>query len=153
MYVVYECDFCHDTLESTKKMAKHELECSFNPKNKSCCTCINYNNWNAPRDTCLRMSDDLTEDEIAELETCNGWVLDPKQAPEARNARRPISFDFKRSYVCTVMFLGLYLILSMFLSRAFGRDVGAVLENGIWLTAYTIFFGWIPWLMTRDYQQ
>lgn len=63
------------------------------------------------------------------------------------------TMGIKRLYVCTVMFLGLYLILSMLLSKAFGRDVGAVLGNGVWLTAYTIFFGWIPWLMTRDYQQ
>ena len=152
MYKVYECDFCHDTLESTEKMAKHELECLFNPKNRSCLTCINHNNFNAPRDTCLRMSDDLTEDEISELETCDGWTFDPKSS-KPRNAKRVIYFDFKRPYVCTVMFLGLYLVLSMLLSKAFGRDVGAVLENGVWLTAYTIFFGWIPWFMTRDYQQ
>ena len=39
MQVLFRCDFCGK--EGTKKeLRKHEKDCLYNPKNKSCATCI-----------------------------------------------------------------------------------------------------------------
>lgn len=43
MKQVYMCDFCSEHSENKKVIIEHEEECSFNPKNKHCYSCKNYN--------------------------------------------------------------------------------------------------------------
>ena len=44
---MYECEFCHKKRYKTKPPIKrHEDVCYFNPKNKACVTCNNYDNYN-----------------------------------------------------------------------------------------------------------
>ena len=49
MKTIYQCDFCHLFTDNEKEMAIHELNCIYNPANRTCFTC-EYNS----DDGCLK---------------------------------------------------------------------------------------------------
>ncbi len=51
MKLIYKCDFCSEN-GSIIYIKQHEQECSFNPINKNCYSCIHLKNFKNDYDYC-----------------------------------------------------------------------------------------------------
>ncbi len=75
MEQVWKCGFCRDTNKEKEKVASHEADCGFNPKNKGCYTCENRETtwWNGVgEDECIKGHSVFGTDDGE----CDEWVIE-----------------------------------------------------------------------------
>lgn len=81
MIQVWKCGFCSKTSIDPNQIMEHELECSFNPINKTCYTCKHhYYYYESP---CCEIKLDVVDGE--DDGNCKGWLTNNKN--ELRNLK------------------------------------------------------------------
>jgi len=75
MKLVWKCDFCCETNINKELMRTHEITCAFNPKNRACYSCKNFENI-YDRNDCKKNLDYWL---ICDDGNCPSWETDDKK--------------------------------------------------------------------------
>ena len=100
MILIWKCDFCSHTEEDSEKLEEHEKNCTFNPNNRSCYTCMNS------YDTEVSIKCTKTLSTFFGLDgDCKGWKKDKNLHTDKRisvieKIRQAFS-DYRRAEGCS----------------------------------------------------